>query len=245
LEKLGINLGFLIVQIINFAIIFIVLYKWVYQPLTKMMEKRREIARQGLEDARIAAEARAHAEEEAAKVIQEAQTTAAQMVREANERAEKTAQEVINRADEEIERSREIARNEIEQERNRILGEMRGQISALAIAAAQKLIGESLDEARQHRLVEEFFSGVKGNRVVVLQGATLQGNEAEVTSALPLTVSEQDLIRKEIQAQMGAGVSVHFLVDPAIMGGLVIRASGQVLDGSIANQLEVLRQSLK
>jgi F-type H+-transporting ATPase subunit b len=245
LEKLGINLGFLIVQIINFAILFIVLYKWVYQPLTRMLEKRREVARQGLEDARIAAEARANAEEEATKIIQGAQTTSAQVVREASDRAEKTAQEIVTRAEVEIVHSREIAKSEMAQERNRLLGEMRGQITALAIAAAQRLIGESLDETRQHRLVEEFFSGVKGDRVVVLQGVSLEGMDIEVTSALPLTPSEQELIRKEIGTQSDAGVTIRFNVVPAIMGGLIIRTGGHVLDGSVANQLEVLRQSLQ
>ena len=60
---------------------------------------------------------------------------------------------------------------EAELERNRILGDLRGQVAALAIAAANKLVGEALDEKKQHALIDEFFSGVKSGKVVVLDGS--------------------------------------------------------------------------
>jgi F-type H+-transporting ATPase subunit b len=72
MEALGINLGLLIVQIIAFIIVFLTLNAWVYQPMLNMMENRKQKIAQGLEDARVAAEARANAEKEAAKIIAEA-----------------------------------------------------------------------------------------------------------------------------------------------------------------------------
>src|SRR5215216_863688 len=87
MEALGINFGLLIVQIIAFIIVYLTLNAWVYQPLLDMMETRKQKIAQGLEDARVAAEARANAEKEAAKVIAEAQTEASKIVREATERA--------------------------------------------------------------------------------------------------------------------------------------------------------------
>jgi len=79
MEALGINFGLLIVQIIAFIIVFLTLNAWVYQPLLNMMETRKQKIAQGLEDARVAAEARANAEKEAAKVITEAQTEASKI----------------------------------------------------------------------------------------------------------------------------------------------------------------------
>ncbi len=88
MEKLGINLGYLLLQITMFAVIFVTLRAWVFKPILKMLEKRKQTINQGLEDARLAAEARANAEQDAQKVIAEAQTKANQIVREASERAE-------------------------------------------------------------------------------------------------------------------------------------------------------------
>jgi F-type H+-transporting ATPase subunit b len=245
LEQLGLNLGYLLVQIVCFFIIFVVVRAWIVKPLQTMLEKRRNTIAQGLEDARISAEARANAEQEAAKVIAEAQAKAAHIVREATERAESAALEVRASAEAETSKVREAALAEAEGDRNRMLGDLRGQVAALSIAAAQKLIGEALDERRQHALINEFFSGVRSGKVAVLEGAEVKGAAAEVTSALPLTSDEQEIVKKEVLAKMGKQATVSFHVDPSILGGLVVRVGDQVLDGSVQAQLEGLRQSLK
>lgn len=245
MTQLGLNLGYLLVQIVCFFIIFVVVRAWIVKPLRSMLEKRRNIIAQGVEDARIAAEARANAEKDAARIVAETQAKAAQTIREATERAEVASKDVKAGAETEAAKAREAALSELEVERNRMLGDLRGQVAALAIAAAQKLVGESLDEKRQHALINEFFAGVKSGKVVVLEGATIAGAAAEVTSALPLNGSEQETVKKDVLARLGKQASVTFRVDPAILGGLVVRVGDKVLDGSVAAQLEGLRQSLK
>ena len=245
MEALGINLGYLLVQILNFAIIFVVLRVWVYKPILSLLERRRHRIAQGLEDARVAAEARANAEKEAQAILSQAQADANQKVRESAERAEQVGREIHAAAEKDAAAVRQAAAGEAEQARSAALGELRGQVAALAIAAAQKLIGESLDEKRQRHLVEEFFSGIKDGRVIVLEGEALQGASAEVTSALPLTEAEQATVSKQLAKPLGAGASLSFRVDPAILGGLVIRVGDKVIDGSVAGKLEGLRQSLR
>jgi F-type H+-transporting ATPase subunit b len=111
------------------------------------------------------------------------------------------------------------------------------------MAAAQRLIGEALDEKRQHALIEEFFSGVKSGKVIVLEDAEVSGASAEIVSAVPLNDSEKDTIRKEIISKAGSQ-TVTFRVDPSILGGLVVKVGDKVLDGSVAGRMENLRQSL-
>lgn len=244
MEALGINLGLLIVQILAFAIVFLTLNAWVYKPMVDMMETRRKKIAQGLEDARVAAEARTDAEKQAAKILADAQAEAGKVVREATERAAAAGKDVKAAVEAEAARARESAAAEAELERNRILGDLRGQVAALAISAANKLVGEALDEKRQRALIDDFFSGVKSGKVVVLEGADFKGDAAEVTSALPLTGGEQDTVKKDLLAQMGAK-EVSFRVDPSILGGVVIKVGDKVLDGSVAGKLESLRQNLK
>jgi F-type H+-transporting ATPase subunit b len=239
MEALGINLGLLIVQIIAFVIVFLTLNAWVYKPMLDMMETRKQKIAQGLEDARVAAEARANAEKEAARIIGEAQAEASKIIREATERAEAAGKEVKAAAEAEAAKAREAALAEVELERARILGDLRGQVASLAIAAANKLVGEALDEKKQRALLDEFFSGVKAGKVVVVEGE-FQGETAEVTSALPLTNEEQEAVKKNFRAK-----EVTFKVNPAILGGLVVKIGDKVLDGSVAGKLEGLRHSLK
>ena len=243
MAQLGINLGLLILQVLNFAIVLILLYKWAYTPIMNMLAKRRDAIAQGLEDARIAAEARANAEAEARQIVAKAQSEAADRVREATQRAETVALDVKADAEGEAVKIREEALSDAGIERERLLGDLRGQVAALAMAAAHKLIGEALDEKRQRSLINEFFSGVKSGKVVVLEDTDLRGASAEIVSALPLTDSEKESVRQEITSKVGAQ-TVAFRVDPNILGGLIVKVGDKVLDGSVAGQLEGLRHSL-
>jgi F-type H+-transporting ATPase subunit b len=111
---------------------------------------------------------------------------------------------------------------------------MRGQVAGLAIAAANKLIGESLDEVRQRAIIADFFAKVPASV------ASLQGDRAEVTSALPLTDDEQAKAKSALNS-----TDVTFKVDPSILGGLVVRVGDQVVNDSVAGQMSAMRDSLK
>jgi F-type H+-transporting ATPase subunit b len=244
MEALGINLGLLIVQIIAFIIVILTLNAWVYQPMLNMMETRKQKIAQGLEDARVAAEARADAEKQAQKIIGDAQAEASKIVAEATERAALAGRDVKAAAEADAAKARDAAIAEAELERNRVLGDLRGQVASLAIAAANKLVGAALDEKKQRALLDEFFSGVKSGKVVVLDNAGFRGETAEVTSALPLNQAEQDAVCQDVLAKVGAK-DVNFRVDPSILGGLVIKVGDKILDNSVAGKLEGLRQNLK
>jgi F-type H+-transporting ATPase subunit b len=243
MAALGINLGFFLFQVFNFIIVLVLLYAWAYRPILNGLENRKKKIAQSLEDARIAAEARANAEAEAREILAKAQAEAAEKVREATLRAETAARDGTARAEADAAKIRADAQADATAERDQILANLRGQIAALAMAATQRLIGEALDEKRQHALIDEFFSGVKAGKVVVLEEADLQGVTAEITSALPLTDAEKEIVRKEITAKVNAQ-TVAFRVDPGILGGLVVKVGDKVVDGSVAGRLEGLRQSL-
>jgi F-type H+-transporting ATPase subunit b len=247
MEKLGINLGTFLFYLLNFSALMIVLGAWIYKPMVKMLEDRQKKIAQGLHDAEVAAEARAKAEAEAQHIRGLAQQESSQKLREAAENAAQAAQGMRTDVEKEIATMRDAARAEVEAERNRMLADLRPRVAALAIAAAQKLIGEAMDEKRQHALIDEFFSGVRSGKVVLLEegGELASASKAEVTSALPLSDAEQASIRKEVTAKAGAGIGITFQVDPDLLGGLKIRIGDRVIDGSVAGQIGNLRKSMQ
>ncbi len=222
----------------------VVLSAWVYKPLMNALKKRRATIEKGLEDARIASEARENAEKDASVILADAQNNAAKVIREAKEKAEEAGKTVKSEAEADIANMRKEALVEIEAERERALSDIRTHVATLAIAAAQKLVGEALDEKRQHELVAEFFSGIKNGSVVVLEGNELKGSSAEIKSALPLTEAEQKVIKGEMLGKLGKDSAVVFNVDPNILGGLIVKVGDRVIDGSVAGQIQNLRNSL-
>jgi F-type H+-transporting ATPase subunit b len=240
LNNIGINPIFLLAQIVNFVVLAVLLRALLYGPVTKMLDERRAKIEKGLEDARQAEAARANAEAERQKILDGARAEAQKIRTDANQQAEQAAAKIRADAQAEAEKIKADALAELSGERDKMLSELRGQIAALAIAASNKLIGESLDSRysrqRQEALIAEFFAKVPADVRVGLSGVA---GEAEVFSAVPLTPEEQSRVKSELS--LG---TASFKVDPRLLGGLRVRVGDKVVDGSVAAQLESLHASL-
>ncbi|MBM4460063.1 MAG: ATP synthase F1 subunit delta [Chloroflexi bacterium] len=66
----------------------------------------------------------------------------------------------------------------------------------------------------------------------------------EVISAIPLTDAERQALVARLTAEHGAGLDVHYKVDPAILGGLIVRVGDKLMDGSVATKLAAMKQAL-
>jgi len=250
MEGLGINPWILLAQIVNFVFLVVVLRAVGYKPIMNMLRERQERIQKGLEDARAAEEARAVVEAQRDEMLAQARAEAERIIAEASRKGREEVEKLLAQAREEAKRIRATARQEAEMERAQILGEMRGQIAALAIAAAQKIIGETLDKRQQRRLVDEFLSGIRAGRVAILDEEELEWAKrmgkmtAHVTSALPLSASEQETVATSLAEHLGERPELEFKVDPSILGGLVIQIGDRVIDGSVAGKLTALREQL-
>jgi F-type H+-transporting ATPase subunit delta len=88
------------------------------------------------------------------------------------------------------------------------------------------------------------LAGVAGavrQRMARAEAAPIQ---VEVVSAVPLTDVERQSLIAKLEAQYGAGLDVHYRVDPAILGGLVVRVGDKLIDGSLATRMAAMRQAL-
>lgn len=159
---LVINGFWVIVSAANFLFFLFVIWTLAFKPVSAMLATRRERIEQGLADA---AQARTDREQAG----QERLATLADARREANDilaRAQKVAQETrdadIAATREELERMRVRAAAEIEAEKHRAIADLRAEVADLALAAAGKVVGESMNDDRQRRLVAEFLTGSAG-----------------------------------------------------------------------------------
>ncbi len=174
-----------------------------------------------------------NAEAEAETVLQKARTEAQGIIEEARSRGEEVARQVQQEAHAEADSIREDARQAAVEERNTQLAGLRSQVAGIALAVAQQLIGEALDEKKQQALINDFFAKVPA------EAKSLSGN-VEVISAMPLSDAEQKQAIKEIGAD-----DITFTVDPAILGGLIVRSGDRVVDGSVRSGLNEISQRMR
>lgn len=234
MEALGINFGYLIMQILGIAVLLMLLKGLAFGPILRVLDERKQRIAKGLEDARQASIARDNADAEAKKILDAARSEAAKIRSDAAVQAEETAAGILAKANSDAKAVVASASEDAEAERDRILADMRGQVAAIAIAAANKIVGESLDASKQRALIADFFAKVPANV------SSMSGEKAVITSALPLTDEEKKNAESTLKVS-----DVTFKVDPGILGGLIIRVGDQVVDDSVAGQMNALRDSLK
>lgn len=161
---LVINLFWIIVSAANFLFFLFVLYLLALKPIGQLLANRRERIEQGLKDAEQARRDRESAEQERAAALAEARREANEILNRAQKVAQETREADIAATRSELERMRERALAEIEAEKQRALAELRAEVADLALAAAGKVIGESMDGQRQRKLVEEFLRETRTTR---------------------------------------------------------------------------------
>jgi len=155
-EKGFINLdSSLLIQMLNFGLLLVVLWRFLYRPLLAKMEERSQAIRKSLEEAQAArAEAQREREEHAARIRAahaEAQAIRAAALTEAAEEQRR----LVEAARAEAARLVESAKAELEQDVRRARQQLRREVSDLAIDVAERLIKKSLRDEDHRRLVED------------------------------------------------------------------------------------------
>jgi F-type H+-transporting ATPase subunit b len=153
-----VNLFWVIVSALNFIVFFAIIWTFAFKPVTRMLDERRDRIEQGLKDAEQARRDRENAEAERVATLGEARKEANDILARAQRLAQETRDADIAATREELERMRQRATSEIDAEKQRAIAELRGEVADLALAAASRVVGESMTDERQRRLVNEFLT---------------------------------------------------------------------------------------
>lgn len=164
LGAIGINPTFLLSQIVNFLILLFILARFVYPPLLKTLQARQDRIKESLAEAervkREAAAAQARYQQE----IEAARREGREAIAAAVTASEKVRQDIIEQAHQEADEIRAAAQRDADDMKSRTITEAHRQIADLAILAAQRIVGNSMDEQRQRQMVQEFLATVGDGR---------------------------------------------------------------------------------
>jgi len=153
--SLGINPALLVVFIINFIILFVLLRLFLYTPVMKVLDERAKRTKEAMELADATKKEFEQAKEEVQKQIekgrQEGQAIIAQALQTAERLKEESRSEAAKQAQVIIDRTR----SELGAERDKIIGDLRREFVDISIAAAEKVIKETLDREKHRKLIEE------------------------------------------------------------------------------------------
>lgn len=161
MEKLGIEPILLLTQVINFTILVVLLTKFLYKPILKMLEERKKKIEEGLaltEKMKLKEE---ELKKEREKVIDKAREEGQGIIEESKQHAKKLEEDLIARANEEARLIKEKAKNDFEDEKVGIIKELNQKAVKIAISMVRSIIPEIVDKKSQLDIVERKLASLE------------------------------------------------------------------------------------
>lgn len=158
MEGLGLDLKYTISQILSFLILFWLLQRFLFPPLLRILNERSDRINTSLRQAEEIQQQLARTQADYQERMEQARRESQDIVARATQMGEKLKDEIVADAHQQSEAMLNRARVEITSERERAVAELRGQVADLALLAASQVVGKSVDDATNRRLVQDFVA---------------------------------------------------------------------------------------
>jgi F-type H+-transporting ATPase subunit b len=154
---LSIDPAVLALQVVAFAILYLLLRRFLFGPLLSVMGEREKEIAEGMEAGKRAKAELGRIDEEKERMLAEAREEGRLQVREAVREAEDAREDIIKEARSEAEEIRDRARRAVDLEREETMIELRRQVVDLALLAASRAVLGRLDEEKHRQVVDDFI----------------------------------------------------------------------------------------
>ena len=157
-EFLNINFFTALFTLVNTIVLFLVLKKFLFQPVMKMIQDRQREIDDLYADADQAKREATDPQNQYQAKLSDATQTGERLVKEAMERGQQRQDEILRQANAEAEAILQKAQADIAQEKKQAISEAKNEIAGLAMEIAGKVVGHSLQGADQEKLVDQFIA---------------------------------------------------------------------------------------
>lgn len=157
----AIQTNLMVWTLLIFVIIYVILTKFAFKPITAAVEAREKALEEAVEGAKRDREAAAKLLQEQQAAIEAARGDAQKLIGEGRSVAEKLRAEMIETTRKEQQDMLERARREIDTEKARAVAELRREAVELALAGASKVIEQNLESDKNRKLIETYLGSLK------------------------------------------------------------------------------------
>jgi F-type H+-transporting ATPase subunit b len=157
----GLNANLFLAQLINFGIVLVVLWKWVFTPVTKGLKARTEKIEKSLRDAESVEQQKKDFETWKAAEITNTRKEAAEVIAKAKTDAETVRAELLNKTKAEQQKVVEQTKEQLKSEQERSVAEVKEEIATLVVAASEKILRRKLDPASDKELIKQSLKEVQ------------------------------------------------------------------------------------
>ncbi len=153
LTKLGIDWGVLIAQLINFVILIVALTYFVYKPVLRLLDDRRERIRKAMEDAKSIENQKRELDQFKAEQLRKVDQEVAKFLESSKGQAEAAKKEILAGAEKEAAQILVKARQQLDEERSRMVNDVQGTLASVIVRMTEKILEREFSKADQTRLL--------------------------------------------------------------------------------------------
>lgn len=248
-------------QLVGFALIIFLVWRYVVPPVRTMMKNQQETVRRQLAENKEAGQKVADADKEHARALEEAKAEAAHVIDEARHDAEKIAEQLRAHADAELERIKTQGAQQVQQLRQQLIRELRQSLGAESVHRAGDMVREFVsDPAERSATIDRFLAEldemapsnkVFEDAVTSKLRAASRESVAEMVRQVDRTVGDLDVNELTTLANdLGSAVKLlrresllaRHLSDPSSDTGARVQLVERLLSGKVSDPaLEVLK----
>ena len=151
----------MLAQIINFGIVFFVLYRFVIKPLSKTMAERKLVIEQGLSDAKKNEELLKQAEVLHAEELSKARAEAHALITDMKKTTEEKRAEMLLQAEDDVKKILEDGKKSIEEEKQKTVESLKKEIGLLILSATEKVLGTNLPPSVNNEVIQKSIDDLK------------------------------------------------------------------------------------
>ena len=160
-SSLGIEWSVMLAQLVNFAILFAVLGKFVYKPVMKMLRERQESVVRVLAREEFSAKKLLETEADRENLLSVARAQSQKILDEAKNGGEELKKKMLTEAQGEIARLRAESEKRLAAEKARLVAEARRELGSIVVSAIEGTLGDALDARAQGRMVEQALAAIR------------------------------------------------------------------------------------
>jgi len=153
-----IEFNFLLAQLINFTIVLLVLYKFAYKPILKVLNERTDKIARGLKDSEKATQKLEAISEKVKNILKKAKIEAQKIIDQGEETIKKNQELTLRQTKEQTQKMFQETEKRIEEEKKKIIIEAKKEVADLVIMVTQKIVAEKLDENKDRAFIEKIIN---------------------------------------------------------------------------------------
>jgi F-type H+-transporting ATPase subunit b len=230
-------------QTVNVLILVWLLARFFWRPVAAIIERRRQLAQDMLDQAQADREAAAQALEEARRRSAGFADERERILTKARKEASDARSAMLGKAEAEISALREQGRAALAHEEEEAARNWSDRAGQLALIIAGKLAAR-LDGAAVNEAFLDWLTGKITALPADIRAAIAAAGEVDVLSAAPLDPAQQQRVAAEISATLGATPTFAFKTDPDLIAGLELRTPHFAVSNSWRADLAQIRTEL-